>query len=87
MTGNLLFERLAGEAGISFHRTQAEAQGALADDAQGFATPARRRSSFLRDFAGVLPYPRQTAAGINKVIDLYAGASVDPDTGVRTPKV
>ena len=68
--------RIARETGVTFHRSQALAMGALDAADAGYVSPARRRVAFLRDYPGVRPTPRQTSAGINKLIDLFDG----PDT-------
>ena len=79
--------RIAEATGLVLRRSQAEARGALSARHAGFATPARQRSPFLRDLAGVNPTPRQTAAGINRIIDLFDGATAAGPTGAHVPKL
>ena len=68
--------QIAADAHVTLHRSHTDSEGALGHDCVGFATPARRRSRFLRDCPPVAPTPRQTAAGINKLLDLFDGCDV-----------
>ena len=82
------FWQITNSIGVRLRRSDADAKGALARDCAGHATPSRASSPFLRDFGGMHPYPtpRQTAAGNNKVIDLFVGADEAPGTSERTPR-
>ena len=75
--------RISADIGVELRRSSAKAKGALAHDCISFATPARTASPFLRSYPGVRPSPRQTAAGLNKIIDLFGGAHFDPATDTR----